>query len=204
MVSHATAARAWGMWLPQALEDTVHVTRGAGGAWPRIAGVTGHSTQVPPEHVRTVTDATGTWRLTSPAWTWTDLAAVGMTVEELVIAGDALLQRPVRPRPGDLARHPLSHMDELAELVAARGSIRGVRALRQALPQLRGGVDSPQESRLRLGLVASGWPEPEVNPEVPVLTTPDGRVLRHRKPDLAYRRVRLGLEPLDAPWLEEG
>lgn len=70
----------------------------------------------------------------------------------------------------------------------ASGRFHGRPAAREALDSVRVGADSPPETRLRLALVASGLPEPELqaalepgDPFSPVA-------------DLAYRHVRLALQ----------
>ena len=102
-------------------------------------------------------------------------AAADLDLAELVAAGDWLL------------RLGLTSWAELIDVTsAAKG--RHVRLARRAAGLVRGRVDSPQETRLRLCLVLAGLPEPEVNP---VLTVGGRRVGRV---DLLLRRWRVVLE----------
>ena len=76
------------------------------------------------------------------------------------------------------------------ELVRAADVARGpaTRHARRAALLVRGGVDSIQETRLRLALVLAGLPEPEVNPSVQAKGRLVGRV------DLLLRSWRTVIE----------
>lgn len=76
-----------------------------------------------------------------------------LTVDELVIAGDALVRR----------RSPLSAIERLDAAVARSTGRPGVTRLRLALPLIRARTDSPMETVLRLAIVTSGLPEPLMN-----------------------------------------
>jgi len=65
----------------------------------------------------------------------------------------------------------------------------GVRAAATALDLARPDVESPMETRLRLGIVLAGLPEPVVQYDV---LTPGGRFVARL--DLAYPKQRVGLE----------
>lgn len=54
---------------------------------------------------------------------------------------------------------------EVERLLEDRPGLRGIRRLRRALGMVDGGAESPQETRLRLGLVAAGLPAPETQIE---------------------------------------
>ncbi|MFC7400880.1 hypothetical protein [Citricoccus sp. GCM10030269] len=189
VISHQTAAETWGIWLPSRMRTTrLHLSRVRGeGSMPRYLGAVGHFVHKARDtDLRTIDDV----RITSPEWTWTELASQGLTVHELVAAGDALLQRadgPPRPM-GVLGQNPLSSREILRELVERRRGVPGIRNLRIALELLRERVDSERESRLRTRLVDSGWPEPDVNPR---LRFDDGW---EALPDLAYRLWRIALQ----------
>ena len=188
ILTHQTAAHLWGLWLPSSMrEPTIHLARRRGhGGIPRVDGTTGHLTAAQDQDLRMIRGVA----ITSPAWTWTDLASERLTLRELVAAGDSLLQRPDGPpRSG---RHegmnPLSTLAEMRELVGRRPGISGAPLLRQALELVRTGVDSSPESWVRTGLLDEGWPEPEVNP---LLSFEDGWSVR---PDLAYRQWRIAIQ----------
>ena len=188
VISHDTAALIWGMWVPWPRSGhTIHLSRVSGtGGRPRFtasAGVTGHLLPLTESDINRQSGV----RLTSPAWTWTDLASRDLELEDLVCAGDALLQRssgPPRP-PGTFGFNPLATIHQIREVVDRRGRIRGKKLLLQALPLLREGVDSAPETRVRLRLVRAGWPEPEVNP---LLRFADGLMVR---PDLVFRELQI-------------
>jgi hypothetical protein len=72
---------------------------------------------------------------------------------------------------------------------AAHWSSRGCRVARRAASLARQGVDSPQETRLRLLLVLAGLPEPRVNL---IIRGQDGSW--RRRYDLAYEYLRLIIE----------
>jgi hypothetical protein len=78
-------------------------------------------------------------------------------------------------------------MAELADAVARHRGRRGVRAVEAALELCRVGVDSPEETFLRLALIEGGLPEPVV--QLPVMTS---KGLRHA--DLGYPEERVLLE----------
>lgn len=185
--SHVSAADMWGMWLPLNVRahDPIHLskTRQSGGS-PRRKGVQGH---VLPAAARIRTHRG--LRVTSPAWTWFDLAGTLMTDENLIAAGDSLLQRHDGPsgqrQPG---MHPLATLAELQHTAELRPGIRGLRRATDALDRIRAGVDSHPESVLRQRIVDAGFPEPTVNPSVRLA---DGTVLR---PDLAWSHLKICIQ----------
>ncbi|MBT2519325.1 DUF559 domain-containing protein [Streptomyces sp. ISL-90] len=160
----------------------LHVTSFAGGDGPRTAGVIGHSTSAARPAIVFIEELP----VSSPARTWCELAAT-LSREDLVAAGDYLISG-VRLRRGSGRMPPLCTLDELRAAAREHGSRRGARGIAWALPRLRTGVDSRPESRLRLLLVASRLPEPEIGIGVRV---PGGRMLH---PDLAYPALRLAFE----------
>ena len=86
---------------------------------------------------------------------WCQLST-SLTVDELVIMGDALVRR----------EDPPATMSELTAAVARRSGQPGTKRLRQALTLVRPRTDSPRETMLRLIIVRAGLPEPEVNLEL--------------------------------------
>ena len=61
-------------------------------------------------------------------------------------------------------------IDAVAELAGRYPGARGVRQLRELLPLIDGGADSPRESHTRLALIDAGMPRPQT--QIPVV---DGR-----------------------------
>jgi hypothetical protein len=136
------------MWLPRRVseEPIVDVLALHPARAPRMAGVRAHHA----EHA-TLALVDG-MPLTGAAETWCALGAV-LELDELVAAGDSLLQR----------KNPRCSYPELVAAVTSRRGRRGVARAVRALRLLRSGCDSPQETRLRLLLARAGLPEPEVN-----------------------------------------
>ena len=114
--------------------------------------------------------------ISTPEQTFLDLAAVGVGLVDLVVVADSLIK----------AGHTSS---ELLIAAAGQGSGRGCRLARRAASLAREGVDSPQETRLRLLVVLAGLPEPRVNL---IVRGADGSW--RRRYDMAYEYVRLILE----------
>lgn len=104
-----------------------------------------------------------------------------LTVEELVVIGDAVLSHQ---RSG-----PFSTLDALTTAVEQRKQIRGRKTLQKAYSLIRGNVDSPKETWLRLWIIAQGFPEPVVHPPIDCEL---GSVTLH--PDLGYPNLRLAIE----------
>lgn len=184
--SHETAARLWGMWLPSnGLLPRPHLsrTRSRGGT-VRSPHAIGHELS----DAAPVLEHRGL-RVTSPAWTWTDLAHPLPTVHDLVAAGDSLLQRQDGPSgQRHVGMHPLSQLDDLHRLVSTRRRFRGRRAALDALPLLAENVDSAAETSTRLMVVEAGFPPPLVNPQ---LRLDDGTWFR---PDLAWPDLKICIE----------
>jgi hypothetical protein len=138
-----------------------------------MRGVIGHQLQ----GARVELDVVDGLPLTTPAETWRHLAAI-LSIDELIVAGDGLVRR----------KDPLVTPPQLRRAVARHRGRRGAKQLRSALGQICSGTDSPRETTLRLLLVRSGLPEPEVN-SVIVLT--DGEPTHG---DLVYREQRVLVE----------
>ncbi|MFI7061479.1 hypothetical protein ACIBL3_10880 [Kribbella sp. NPDC050124] len=170
VLSHHTALALWGASGPA--DERVHVsvrhdpTRSA----PRVRGLVAH--QVRQLDRRTVNGLP----VTSPERTFLDLAG-GSDLTSLVIAGDSLVRRT--------AATP----ESLAASAEATAGARGIRRARQAARLVRGGVDSPMETHLRLLLVLAGLPEPTVGH---VVRDSDGGWLA--MPDLAYPEFKIAIE----------
>lgn len=172
--SHVTAAAIIGVPLPRRIErdPRLHVTTIGVDQALRVRGAVGHRARfgtVRMSHSRGVP-------ISHPADTFVALGTV-LTVDELVIAGDALV--------GWLGWLTI---DELSAAVRRRRRIRGIVKLRAALAEIRTGSRSPGETRTRLALVRHGLPEPVLNHDVVV----DGRWIACV--DLAYPQARVAIE----------
>lgn len=107
--------------------------------------------------------------------------APALSIEELVILGDAALGRQ--------AGGPYITPKRLREEIAAFPRVSQRRKVRKALDLMRETVDSPKESWLRLWLIDHGFPEPVVHPAV--YCALDDCVLH---PDLGYPGLRIAIE----------
>jgi hypothetical protein len=199
-ISHSSAARLYGVPLPRRLEldALIHVSVPSPARPPQRAGVVGHSHSAAPRGTDSHTashrsidhdpgpslDSRGL-RISRPVRLWLELASQ-LDLVDLVIAGDYLL-RGFR-EPGG-RRRPFITLD-LMRAAAAYHPVRRHRALvAQALELVRERVDSPYETRLRLIVQSSGFPDPIVN--LPIL---DVRGDTIAQPDLRIPGFPLGLE----------
>lgn len=148
--SHVTAAELLGLPLPRPHRESgvLHVSALPPARAPRGRGICGHRLDIPPEAIVRLRGLP----VPEPAEVWCELGAL-LPVDDLVIAGDALLRR----------KGPLTALERLADMVDRAAGRPGIRSLREALPLVRPRTDSPMESVLRLAIVRSGLPEPSVN-----------------------------------------
>lgn len=122
----------------------------------------------------------------APRWTpspedvWALLAPT-VDLTGLVIVGDYLISGKNR------WTDPLSSLSDLKGSVARFSGCPGIGRLRQALPLLRTGVESPAESQTRLLIVNAGLPEPITSCPVPV----EGQLLHA---DLGYPHWLIAVE----------
>lgn len=176
LFSHTTAARLWGAPLPLSFErdPRVHASVPSPTSAPHARGIIGHGLSLEAGDVVVHRGL----RVTSPARTWCDLAAL-LPFDDLVAVGDYFVHH----------RAPLTTIAELERRVRELGSVRGVRRAREALPLLNDRPESPQESKLRLILIRGGLPEPEINHAM--VDTETGKEVR---PDFRFRKYRLILE----------
>lgn len=79
--------------------------------------------------------------------------------------------------------------DEIAKLMQRYGPVRGVRQLRELLPLVDAGAESPRESRLRMLLIDNGFPIPET--QIPLY---DGAVEPFAYLDMGWRHIQLSVE----------
>jgi hypothetical protein len=175
--SHTTAALLWTLPVPMHLDtsyaaslqptqtrtpDPLHVSSTSGDR-PRRVGVVGHRALPHQLIVRRfglpTSDAPATWLAMAPL----------VSLDDLIVLGDAIVRDPHRLDPGD--PRPYATIAQLRDAIA-RSSGRGVQRAAAALAEVRVGSESPQETRLRLLLVRAGLPEPRANIDV---TTRDGR-----------------------------
>ncbi|MER2133549.1 MAG: hypothetical protein ABS910_02580 [Arthrobacter sp.] len=163
VLSHTSAALLHGIPLPPSYctEPVLHLARAPEMPACRRKHVRCHRLALSPGDV--VHPLPGI-RLTSPARTWFDLAGV-LPLPALVAAGDWLVSG--RGRSFGYPREAVVALEELRAFVDQLLGLPGIRTARVAVDLLRTGVDSPQESYLRLMLQKAGLPE--FRPSCPLL-----------------------------------
>jgi hypothetical protein len=182
-ISHVTTARLRGQLLPPWLSDCeeLHLSKPRNLPEVRRKGIIGHSVLALDGEVETVDGI----RVSTRARTWLDLAQ-RLNLGDLVCMGDQLVRLP---RPGLEGRsQPYATIDDLRTMVGRHPNLQGIVRARQALDLMRVGSDSGPETLLRLAMLDSGLPEPELqlplrpgNPATPTS-------------DLGYRRRRLAIQ----------
>jgi hypothetical protein len=173
--SHLTATTLHRLPLPPELQDSpLHVRVPRGRRAPHRRGVLGHQSALSPGD----TDARFGFRVTTPERTWCDLGAL-LSLASLVAVGDRLINRSL----------PQTDLDRLARAVDNHGGGRGARLLRQALPLLDDGSESPMESWQRVIIVLAGLPVPVTNYDVF-----DDRGVFVARVDLAYPHLMISMD----------
>jgi very-short-patch-repair endonuclease len=142
-VSHHTAVRLWGGVAPDSAD--IHVSMASREARCRRAGVAAHLAAAAAQ--TTVYDGIP---ISTPVQSFLDLASVGATLVDLVVAGDGLVRA-----------NDLEPQDFVVAAEAFEG--RNAKRARRAASLVRAGVDSPMETRIRLLIVFARLPEPHVN-----------------------------------------
>lgn len=163
VLSHTSAALLHGMPLPAPYRDdpVLHLARGPDKPGARRRNVRCHRLALRPGDVICLVPGI---RVTSPARTWFDLATM-LPIHALVAAGDWLVS--AHGRSFGYPREAVVALGELRAYVQELRCVPGIRLARQAVELLRTGVDSPQESYLRLMLQKAGLPE--FRPSLPLL-----------------------------------
>lgn len=184
VLTHQSGARIWYCALPGWMQEDwrIHVSRDRDGSKPRRRNVVGHRMTFKAGEVVTYDGV----RVTSPARTWLDLAAM-LSVDELIAAGDSIVDAHGAdfPRP----KNAICTIDELRRTVGAHPGMRGMKTACLALSEIRVGADSPQETRMRLILARSAAGEPVLNC---VIVNDWGQAAVW--PDAAYPQERIALQ----------
>ena len=170
--SHETALEAVGAPLPEwPYRPRLHVAAHRPRREPRIRGVVGHRLQARQPAVLITTTGLP---IEAPVRAWRQVG-FHWQLDDLIAAADFMLS----------GESPMATLDQLREEVEIMGDVRrGI--LRRALIEVRGGVRSARETRLRVVLTRSGLPEPEINW---VLRNARGAAVAEL--DLAYPRWRV-------------
>ncbi|WP_438353403.1 endonuclease domain-containing protein [Microbacterium sp. CJ88] len=160
----SSAAIVWGAPLPLLPDAQPHVALLAPRRLVRTEGV--HAHEARPHLVQVVTHAETGWRMTTPASTWATVAAELWNSYDLVAVGDHLVRVP--RMPGGFHKQldpPLTTLEALEATVFAGRRI-GRPRMREALPRVRTAAASRPETWMRLLVVDSGLPEPELDHDV--------------------------------------
>ena len=88
-----------------------------------------------------------------------------------------------------LARATQLASSDVEDIIANHPGRRGLRKLREVLPLVDAGAESPQETRTRIALIDAGLPTPQC--QVQVFDAYGGFVARI---DMGYRKLQVGIE----------
>jgi len=182
-ISHVTAARLLGLWLPPWLQDSrvLHLSKTRALPPVRRDGVVGHTVLVREGETM---DWEGV-HISTPARTWLDLCRL-LPLEHAVAIGDQLVRQP---RDGlELRTTPWATVQELRGLLKRHPKMQGIVKARAAVELIRVGADSAPETFLRLALVDAGLPEPELQVRI-VAGDPYSP-----SADLGYRARRIAIQ----------
>ncbi|GAA2101723.1 hypothetical protein GCM10009841_17660 [Microlunatus panaciterrae] len=168
-ISHCTAVELWGGVSPDSSQT--HISVVSGSVRSVRQGIKSHLALPGAAIV-----ALGGMPVASPTQAFLELATMGASLVDLVIAGDSLV-KSANVGPEDFVS------------AAKQWRGRGARLARRAARLVRPGVDSPMETRLRLLVVFAGLPEPRIN--WIIRNDEGGWRLRF---DLAYPELKLIIE----------
>lgn len=156
-ISHVTAARLHGLFLPPWLADSneLHLSKPRNLPSARRRGIIGHTVVV---HDSEIGFTQGMW-MSTRSRTWLDLAR-RLPLPDLVSMGDQLIRIPRKEFEG--RETPFTSIDALRKMLERHKNLQGVVRAREALDLMRVGADSAPESMLRLALLDAGLPEPEL------------------------------------------
>ncbi len=147
--SHVSAARIWGMPLPLDADARVHLTTPVDHDRRERHGLVSHRRGGE-------TLVVSGMPVSSPLETFVELAKM-LALDDLVAVGDWIALTPRHPGRGD--QRPYATPDSLRRTMNERRAW-GVRLARRAADLVTTGVESPQETRLRLLLTRAGIVSP--------------------------------------------
>ena len=157
-----------------AQETNLHVGVPSGDRRVEALGVIPHHVRIEPVDIVSHRSL----RVTSVARTWCDLAASGLTLAELVAAGDRAIWH----------RAPQTTAARLLECVHRYESRRGALKMRMAFDLLSDAADSAPESEVRVAIVTAGFPPPLVNAEIRLRS---GETMH---PDLSWPQFKVAID----------
>ncbi|MDR6988054.1 very-short-patch-repair endonuclease [Paenarthrobacter nitroguajacolicus] len=156
-ISHVTAARIHGLFLPPWLADSneLHLSKPSKLPSARRRGIIGHTVIADDSEIEF---SDGIWMSTRPR-TWLDLAR-RLPLRDLVCAGDQIIRMPRQEFEGRST--PFTSIEALRKMLARHKNLQGVVRAREALELMRVGADSAPETMLRLAMLDAGLGEPEL------------------------------------------
>lgn len=179
-VSHVSAARLFGLYLPDSLkkDEQLHVSVPMNSGRIRRQGVVGHRSR----NHEFITEVRGV-RVSMPHRAVLEMSRE-LDEESLIILGDQLVRNPYERYEKRTEPYiPLARWLALASSQKTPGK----QALKRSLEFVRVGSDSPKETLLRLALVDYGLPEPELQ----VRAEPTDR--RSPTADMGYKQFRIAV-----------
>lgn len=180
VISHVTAARIHGLYLPTWLDtrEGTDLARPFDLTIPRRSGIRGHQLMFGPEDIVVF----GGVPVTTVQRTLLDLASL-LGVDDLVYMADQIVcEHHLSFGP---EKYPLVSLAALEDYIAGHAGARGMKRLREAMKLVRIGSDSRPESRLRLLIERSPLPTFVTNYEIKDASD-EGKVA----PDLACEEYR--------------
>jgi len=185
LLGSVTVLRLMGVWLPSPMRDDqrIHVVVPASRDGSQVSGIVIERAPIVLPPVEVINGVHGI----HPAQAWLQLAC-HISETELVIVTDALMYRGRK----------LASRDDLQHLLQRLHRRRCVIQASAALNRARPGVRSPMETRLRLALVNTGLPCPEV----------DFALRPHRdstcyRLSMAYPSAHIGVEFDNTPYSDD-
>ena len=179
-----TAVRLWGLPYPKIwrITEDIHVAVPPHRTPPKTRGVKGRRLSDRRAAARELCGK----RLVDP------IAAVfscadKLTLEDAVTLLDALVSSS-DDYPDFVSGRPIPTLEDVAARLVEWRSFPGHRTIREALPLVRVGVESPKETETRLLIIGAGLPEPVVQHEI----YDRGRFVA--RIDLAYPELKIAIE----------
>lgn len=180
VVSHVTAAKLHGLFLPWKLQaqQSLDLSRRRGEPQPRRKNVTGHNVLLDKSDIMVMSGVP----VTTAARTLLDLAPL-LGIDELVVVADQI----ICAHDGICVplKLPMMEIGLLQTYLAEHRGWRGMIRLRAAMELARVGADFPPETRLRLIIGRS--PLPCFEPNVKLLDASGNALVQ---PDLACKKFR--------------
>lgn len=181
-------ARAAWLWSPRrgvVAGNSAAALLGAKWVSPKLAAELVHGNRRPPPRIIVHSDG-----LTPRESTTVDGIAVTGPARTVFDIGRRTVNRLQAVQRLDALAHATDvKTADVEAVIAAHAGARGLVRLRQVLPLVDGGAESPQETRTRLVLIDAGLPKP---PTQVVVCNDHGDFVA--RIDMGYRELRIGIE----------